>query len=327
MMSNTEEQKALHFSAPSNRAINSIDFSSDGKLLAIGQQSGQDKSSTLSIFNVDSGELVNTLEKTISHAGSIYKVAFAPHNNQLAYVRQRSEDFQLKIYDFDRKKTKVLARDDEPLMQGGLAFDASGKYLMVSGRKIKLLDAKTYKLSKTISTQKANKETTDDTNIIISAAISPDGKYVAVGGEEKERIVIFDVTDSSVSQRLAFPFKAVDHIGFDISGQHIAAMDYYGNGLYMWDIRTGQRYLEEVFNDDMPPIYSMRFSHSTRHLALGLVNSYVILYDLTNGEELLTDHLHRGRVTDVCFSPDGKILVSAGEDNQIFIRHLTGRET
>lgn len=108
-----------------------------------------------------------------------------------------------------------------------------------------------------------------------------------------------------------------------MSGRYVAARDFYGRGVFIWDVTTGERYLIDIFNEEMSLTFSMRFSRSANYLALGKVSPYVSLYDLAKGEKLLSDHLHSGRVTDVCFSPDGKLLVSAGEDHQLFIRDLT----
>jgi len=327
-MNQSQKQEIRRITAPANRPIYSIDTSSNSKLLAIGQQSGPNNSATLSMINIQNEDIVYIIEKTKNKTGSVYQVIFNPHKDELFYVLQRSSDFQLKVFNIDGKRSSKVLHEDDPSISTGLSLDSSGKYLIISSDKIiKILETERYKASKTIPLQRIRFDEANDAEFTISSTISPNAKYVAIGGVEEGHVLLYDLEDGSRLRTLNGPFGRASQIRFDRASKYIAAMDFYGHGIFMWEVSTGKRYLEDIFNEDMPLTYSIRFSYANHHFAAGLVNSYVILYDLISGEELLADKFHEGRVTDICFSKDGKLLISAGEDNQICIRYLDERGT
>jgi hypothetical protein len=48
--------------------------------------------------------------------------------------------------------------------------------------------------------------------------------------------------------------------------------------------------------------------------------------DFKKMDELHSDELHKGRVYNVLFTPDGKKLISSGEDWHIVIRSVCGED-
>ena len=53
-----------------------------------------------------------------------------------------------------------------------------------------------------------------------------------------------------------------------------------------------------------------------------MITSVVIIINYKTQKKLINDRLHEGRISNVIFTPDGKKLISTGEDGQIIVRSL-----
>ncbi|XHX78804.1 MAG: WD40 repeat domain-containing protein [Stenomitos frigidus ULC029] len=321
-MSENPGKVVYQFSAPAKRAVNSIAFSADGKLLAIAQESGREDSPTLSLVRTETGECVQIIERTEECSNGVYRVVFDTARNQLIYVAQANGGFSLNIYNLDLGTRESLDTCRKPMMQHGLSLDKNNHYLLVAGLPIKLWDLETGKLAKSISIQKDEMDEDNELDSLISAVLSANSKHVIVGGIEQGNIALYDVKTENFIKNYTGSFEDIQQVAFNHTGQQVAAVSSYGHGIFLWNTTNGKRILESIFNEDIDLIWAISFSPKENYLALGHVSSYMVLYNSDDGSEIIADKLHDGRVYDVCFSSDGKLLASAGEDAKIFIRSL-----
>ncbi len=96
--------------------------------------------------------------------------------------------------------------------------------------------------------------------------------------------------------------------------RYLAAIDWYARGTHLWDLSTGEKHLPKVFNAQSGSYWSLSFHPNDELLAIGMLTGVVLLFSLTDGALVFHQRLHNGRVYDIAFSPDGRLLVSGGED-------------
>ena len=150
--------------------------------------------------------------------------------------------------------------------------------------------------------------------IYSALALSPDGKRLAAGG------VGGIVSSWDVTSGKAFPLQArrgtndvlVQAVAFSPDGKTLASVS--GADVTVWNLpsRT-ERYWLPAGPDDT----AIAFSSDSRGVAVGSANGYITVLDAQHGNHQQTLGRHKGRVTALRFSPDGRRLASGGEDGKV----------
>jgi len=308
------------FSAPGDRAIYSIAVSASSNDVLVGQQNDDKNSPTLSAVSIEDGTPRKVVERTINYFGTVSKVIASPSSSTLAYVIQRASSFEAIARNSIDETSVLLKKDARPFMQSSMSFSSDGKVLMVGGQELCLFDTRAFGLKKRINPYNFGSDLRGDSVITPSAAMSPDGRLAAIGGHRSNVVTIVDLEAEKEARALDGPFKGVRQIEFSPIQNYVAAIDFYGRGLFVWDLKTGERHLPDIFNEVMSSVWSIRFDPAKPRLAVGYLRSFVSLFSVESGDELLSDSVHKGRVNDVAFSPSGDKLLSGAEDGSIVIR-------
>ena len=66
----------------------------------------------------------------------------------------------------------------------------------------------------------------------------------------------------------------------------------------------------------------MCFHPNSEYLARGSVVGFISIYRLLDGEIVFSERIHEGRVWDLAFTPDGKKIISGGDDGVVSILEL-----
>jgi WD40 repeat protein len=162
-------------------------------------------------------------------------------------------------------------------------------------------------------------------------AFSPDRKILATSGGEKGRfsILLWDVKAGKLLASLGPHPKWVTTIAFSPDGRLVAGVSSLDT-IHVWEIASGQQRLT-IHPDGN--VHKLAFSPDSRLLAIANSGGFwragktdgnehihkVRLWDLSTGRETQRFGDHRSAVTDIAFSPNGRLLASASWDTTILL--------
>jgi WD40 repeat protein len=146
---------------------------------------------------------------------------------------------------------------------------------------------------------------------LFSVAISPDGKWLAVAGENST-LVLFDVKTGQLIKHLQGHTENVMAVVFHPQGKWLFSVGD-DNRIIRWSIPNG----DKVEWQKVPTnIRALAINPDGTHLATGDVESNIILWDAKTGDKVRTFDGHTNQIATggITFSPDGELLASASYD-------------
>jgi RNA polymerase sigma factor (sigma-70 family) len=157
-------------------------------------------------------------------------------------------------------------------------------------------------------------------------AFSPDGKWVATGGEARGdqagEMRLWDVATGRVAVRsqTAGSFR---YLSFSPDGKFLATAEL-DDTVRLRDPLTSQ--VRTTFKGHKGPVNAVAFAPDARILASASWDKTVRLWDVAGKGQLRILEGHSGEVYSVAFSPDGRSLVTGSQDHTAGIWDIaTGR--
>jgi WD40 repeat protein len=144
-------------------------------------------------------------------------------------------------------------------------------------------------------------------NLMLSAALSPDGRWLATGHRD-HGILIWDLNDGS-HETLVGHRGDVSCLAFSPDGLTLASGDVTHTAK-LWDIATGQERCNLLGH--MGAISALAFSPDGRTLATASHGRTISLWSVRTGMNLANLEGPMELVQAVSFTPDGRALLSAG---------------
>ena len=148
-----------------NGEVDSVSFSSDGKILATGSSD-----TTIKLWDVETGQEIRTLK---GHNGHVYSASFSSDGKTLA---SGSEDTTIKLWNVETGKEIGTLKGHNDVVRS-VSFSSDGKTL-ASGSKDKTIKLWNVETGKEIRTLTGHNST------VTSVSFSPDGKTLATGSSD-----------------------------------------------------------------------------------------------------------------------------------------------
>ncbi|MBI3850928.1 MAG: protein kinase [Verrucomicrobia bacterium] len=280
-----------------NREIRSLQFSSDGKVLAVGDGDG-------TIWFWDMATFQS--QKIQAHNPPVLALAFSADGQTLA---SGSSDETIKLWDLATQRQKERAFRGQIGAVWSLAFSPDGLRLASGSRDstIKIWNVKE-EATREVATNLFSKEWGNFT-------FSPDSKLIAAGCKDRT-VRVWDVEsleEKAVLRDAAFA------VAFSRNAKTLLVSTL--NEIPEW-WEVGTKTTKRL------PAYSGRIegnvpcvdiSADRRTAALGFNNGTIQLLDIESGRQLAAFHAHDGGVASVAFSPSGDKLISGGRDKSVAV--------
>lgn len=157
---------------------------------------------------------------------------------------------------------------------------------------------------------------------VASLAVSPDGRLLASGGGDKGGLLgfgkpawldcavrVWDIASGKLLHTLEGHQQTVTHLAFSRDNKRLLSGSP-DNTVRVWDAQSGQLICQFMGARGA-------LSSDGQIIAVAPADGPIDLFDVRTGEQQQQMVGHINGVTLLAFSPDGKMLISAGRDNAL----------
>lgn len=152
-------------------------------------------------------------------------------------------------------------------------------------------------------------------NAIKSISYSPDGKFIASGGNTT-MIHIWNMATGQCQTSFLVCNNAVESVSYSPDGKFITTVSL-DKTIRIWDIKTGQCQTTLQGHEDVAT--SVSYSTDGKFIASGSTDKTIRIWNTATGKSHFTLQGHQGSITSVSYSPDNKFIASGSMDKTIRI--------
>lgn len=271
------------------------------------------------------------LHALTGHRNNINCVKFHPDFSLLVSA---SEDASLRVWDYETGDYERTLKGHTLAVQG-VAFDRTGK-LMAScsaDMTIKLWNFESYTCTKTLHGHDHN---------VTSVAFLPSGDQIVSSSRDKT-IKFWEISTGYCVKTLSGHEEWIRQLIVNEDGTLLATCSQEQT-VRVWNVAKGESVcvmrehenvveciafspasLETITEDGAAPSSSGKSGHSGKYLASGSRDKLIKIYEVATGACVMTLEGHENWVRGLRFHPNGKHLLSVGDDRSLRVWDLEQR--
>jgi len=156
-------------------------------------------------------------------------------------------------------------------------------------------------------------------DVLYAATVSPDSHYLATASYDR-RIILWDLMSGRKVRTFAGHNGAVFDLVFSPDGSQLASASA-DSTIKLWHVDKGIRL--DTLSQPLKEQYAVRFSPDGRHIVGGGLDNRIRIWrvmsrDVPQINPLIDARIaHEGAITQLCFTPDGKSLITVGDDRTL----------
>lgn len=156
--------------------------------------------------------------------------------------------------------------------------------------------------------------------VVDQLCYSPDGKYLASGGYDKS-IRIWNLETGQLDIKPILDNGWITSLCYSPDGKYIASGRFHGT-IQIWDVKDGSLIREDGPRDG-ELISSICYSPTGDLVAFGQMVNFgvfgdhsrpIYIWNIMNGGKIRSLNGHKGTINSISFSPDGRFIASASEE-------------
>jgi len=255
------------------------------------------------LWRLCNGQLLRTIP---AHTSQVDDVAFSPDGTELASA---SDDGTICLWDTATGLRRFLLTPDIHAAVNAVAFTPDGKTLISGGwdNLVRFWDVDSGKLRSTLPKQ---------SDWVRSLAVSPDGNMLAIGGDNG-MLRLWNLATGRESANFDGHRGPILSVAFSPDNTTLASGSGWGEDggvINLWTITNGLAQLKaKVAN----ATFAVAFSPDGKTLATTTNYDEIVLWDVATGQRRCPFQRQIGEISSLVFLPDGKALVSCGEDRTV----------
>lgn len=296
--------------------IETLDVSPNGKYLVLGQQgdfAGGAKGN-LTLLSLPDLELLAEIERR--NYETIGCVRFTNDSKELFYITASlSKSQEIYCYHLENQELTVLPSFSEEIPWIAAAKDSPR--IVTSGRTVEVWQTNPFQnIFRSVGGHLAQSGSD-----FAPAALTPDGKHLAVTGINNEQVLIYDVDRQVVIRTLSGAPSKACWAAFSPDSQYLAVICKTSKrAIYLWNLQENIE--TPKFRTFFSTYLALRFHPHGEYLAGATWSGCIDILQLSDGESIALEDVHKGRIYDLAFTADGSKIFSGGDDGLLGITEL-----